>query len=53
MKEPLILLFTRDRDFAQSVREAVSETGATALVERRAETHLNDWRELYEILLAW
>ena len=34
MKEPLILLFTRDRDFARSVREAVSETGATVLVAR-------------------
>jgi DNA-binding response OmpR family regulator len=34
MKEPLILLFTRDGDFAQSVREAVSETGATVLVAR-------------------
>ena len=34
MKEPLILLFTRDRDFALSVREAVSETGATVLVAR-------------------
>src|SRR5260370_2532351 len=37
MKEPLILLFSRDGDFARSVREAVSQTGATALVERRAE----------------
>src|SRR3981189_2525882 len=34
MKSPLILLFTRDGDFAQSVREAVSETGATVLVAR-------------------
>ena len=34
IKEPLILLFTRDGDFAQSVREAVSETGATVLVAR-------------------
>ena len=34
MKEPLILLFTRDGDFAQSVREAVSETGAIVLVAR-------------------
>ena len=34
MREPLILLFTRDGDFAQSVREAVSETGATVLVAR-------------------
>jgi DNA-binding NtrC family response regulator len=34
MKEPLILLFTRDRDFARSVREAVSETGATVPVAR-------------------
>ena len=34
MKSPLIFLFTRDGDFAQSVREAVSETGATVLVAR-------------------
>jgi len=34
MKEPLILPCTRDGDFAQSVREAVSETGATVLVAR-------------------
>ena len=34
MKSPLIFLFTRDGDFAQSVREAVSETGATLLVAR-------------------
>ncbi len=34
MKEPLILLFTRDGDFAQSVSETVSETGATVLVAR-------------------
>jgi DNA-binding NtrC family response regulator len=34
MKEPLILLFTRDRDFAQSVREALFGTGATVLVAR-------------------
>jgi hypothetical protein len=32
MKEPLILLFTRDGDYAQSVCKAVSETGATALI---------------------
>jgi len=34
MKEPLILLFTRDGDFAESVREALSETGASVLVAR-------------------
>src|SRR5438552_16409317 len=34
MKSPLILLFTRNGDFAQSVREAVSETGATVLIAR-------------------
>src|SRR5258708_12887951 len=34
MKSPLIFLFTRDGDFAQSVREAVSETGAIVLVAR-------------------
>jgi hypothetical protein len=34
MNEPLILPFTRDGDFARSVCEAVSETGATVLVAR-------------------
>jgi DNA-binding response OmpR family regulator len=34
MKSPLILLFTRDRDFAQSVRDALFETGATVLIAR-------------------
>src|SRR6202171_1192487 len=34
MKSPLILLFTRDGDFAQSVREAVSATGAVVLIAR-------------------
>jgi DNA-binding response OmpR family regulator len=34
MKSPLILLFTRDGDFAQSVCEAVSGTGAIVLVAR-------------------
>jgi len=34
MKSPLILLFTRDGDFAQSVRGALFETGATVLVAR-------------------
>jgi DNA-binding NtrC family response regulator len=34
MKSPLILLFTRDGDFAQSVREAVSGTDAIVLVAR-------------------
>src|SRR5437016_14642331 len=34
MKLQLILLFTRGGDFAQSVREASYETGATVLVAR-------------------
>ena len=34
MKSPLILLFTRDGDFAQSVRDALFETGATVLIAR-------------------
>jgi CheY-like chemotaxis protein len=34
MKSPLILLFTRDGAFAQSVRDALFETGATVLVAR-------------------
>src|SRR6266480_6595402 len=34
MKEPLILLFTRNGDFAQSVRDALFGTGATVLVAR-------------------
>ena len=34
MKSPLILLFTRDGDFAQSVREALSETDAIVLIAR-------------------
>src|SRR3982074_3761850 len=34
MKSPLILLFTRGGDFAQSVREAVSGTGAIVLIAR-------------------
>ena len=34
MKSPLVLLFTRDDDFAQSVREAVSGTGAVVLIAR-------------------
>ena len=34
MKSPLILLFTRDNDFAQSVRDAVSGTGAVVLMAR-------------------
>jgi DNA-binding response OmpR family regulator len=32
MKAPLILLFTRDGDFAQSVREALSGTDAVVLI---------------------
>jgi DNA-binding NtrC family response regulator len=34
MKSPLILLFTRDGDFAQSVREALSQTHAVMLIAR-------------------
>ena len=34
MKSPLIFLFTRDGDFAQSVRDALFETGATVLIAR-------------------
>src|ERR1700716_4153011 len=34
MKSPLILLFTRDGDFAQSVREAVCGTDAVVLIAR-------------------
>jgi len=34
MKESLILLFTRDSDFAQSVRDALFETGAAVLIAR-------------------
>jgi CheY-like chemotaxis protein len=34
MESPLILLFTRDGEFAQSVREALFETGAIVLIAR-------------------
>jgi DNA-binding response OmpR family regulator len=34
MKSPLILLFTRDGDFAQSVRAALSGTGTVVLIAR-------------------
>jgi len=34
MKSPLILLFTRDGEFAQSVGEALFETGAIVLIAR-------------------
>jgi DNA-binding response OmpR family regulator len=34
MKSPLILLFTRDGDFAQSMREALLGTGAVVLIAR-------------------
>ena len=44
MKSPLILLFTRDSDFAQSVRGALFETGATVLIAR-------DVREGLQIVL--
>ena len=33
-KSPLILLFTRDGNLAQSVRDAISETGTTVLIAR-------------------
>jgi DNA-binding response OmpR family regulator len=34
MKSPLVLLFTRDGDFAQSVCEALSGTGTVLLIAR-------------------
>ena len=34
MKSPLILLFARNGDFAQSVRDALFGTGATVLIAR-------------------
>jgi DNA-binding NtrC family response regulator len=34
LKSPLILLFTRDGEFAQSVREALFGTGAMVLIAR-------------------
>jgi hypothetical protein len=34
LKSPLILLFTRDGDFARSVCEAVSATDAVVLIAR-------------------
>ena len=34
MKSPLLLLFTRDGDFAQSVCEALSGTGTVVLIAR-------------------
>jgi len=34
MKSPLILLFTRDGEFAQSIHEALFETGAIVLIAR-------------------
>ena len=40
MKSPLILLFTRNGDFAQSVRDALFETGATVLVARNVRDGL-------------
>src|SRR6267378_2289049 len=40
MKSPLILLFTRDGDFAQSVREAVSGTDAVVLIAREVREGL-------------
>ena len=40
MKEPLILLFTRDGDFAQSVREALFGTGAVVLKAREVRDGL-------------
>jgi len=40
MKSPLILLFTRNGDFAQSVREALSGTGAIVLITRNARDGL-------------
>jgi len=52
-KSPLILLFTRDGDFAQSVREAVSDTGATVLIARDVRDGLQIvWRRGRELDFA-
>jgi DNA-binding NtrC family response regulator len=40
MKSPLILLFTRDGDFAQSARDALFETGASVLIARDVRDRL-------------
>src|SRR5713101_8027119 len=54
MKSPLILILTRDGDFAQSVREAVSETGATVLVARDVRDGLQIvWQCGRELDSAW
>jgi len=45
MKSPLILLFTRDNDFAQSVREAISGTGAVVLIAREVRDGLQIVRQ--------
>ena len=40
VKSPLILLFTRDGYFAQSIREALSGTGAIVLIARHVRDGL-------------
>jgi DNA-binding NtrC family response regulator len=55
MKSPLILLFTRDGGFAQSVRDALFETDATVLIARDVRDGLQIvWhrgRELHSALM--
>ena len=54
MKSPLILLFTRDGDFAQSVRDALFETGATVLIARDVRDGLQIvWQRGRELDSAW
>jgi DNA-binding NtrC family response regulator len=50
MKSPLILLFTRDDGFAQSVRDALFETGATVLIARDVRDGLQIvWQRVREL----
>jgi DNA-binding NtrC family response regulator len=55
MKSPLILLFTRDGGFAQSVRDALFEADATVLIARDVRDGLQIvWhcgRELHSALM--
>src|ERR1700746_1500427 len=53
MKSPLILFFTRDGEFAQSVRDALFETGATVLIARDVRDGLQIvWRRGRELDFA-
>ena len=54
MKSPLILLFTRDGAFAQSVRDVLFETGATVLIARDVRDGLQIvWQRGRELDSAW